>query len=286
MITYKTHQLVEKFLSDIEYQSQADNARAWQTKIGLCTGLRGFDWQIGGLRLGNVLLLVGPNKRLNQAFCAFVMHALCWKQHKLKGHICVFDDLADRWLELLLSAETGVAVDWLRFGFCKAEDREKIQKAAAELEKLQFAISEIAPKEALAEGYSLPAENIIVLADFPLEEGKNYENFFCKLKKQASKEGKIVLISCVQDRKFCEQMNIGTPLRRFGLIDSWCDFICLLSDIPVQHFDETGREISVAPYTPDAVYLKTLKNSRLPSGLAEFLCHFYDPDFKDKPAKI
>lgn len=271
-------------MSDIEYQAQADNACAQQAKTGLCTGLKGFDWQIGGLRVGDVLLLVGPNKRLNQAFCAFVMHALCWKQYKLKGHICVFDDLASRWLKLLLSAETGVAVDWLRFGFCKAEDRDKIQKAGAELEKLQFAISEIAPQEALAEGYSLPTENVILLADFPLEEGKNYEDFFCKLKKQASKEGKIVLISCVQDRKFCEQMNIGTPLRRFGLIDAWCDFICLLSDTSILDFDEIGRETSVVPYTPDAVYLKTLKNSRLPSGLAEFLCHFYDPDFKDKPA--
>lgn len=284
MITYKTNQLVEKFLSDIEYQAQTDNVRAQQAKTGLYTGLRGFDWQIGGLRSGDVLMLVGPNKRLNQAFCAFVMHSLCWKQHKLKGHICVFDDFADHWLELLLSAETGIAVDWLHFGFCKAEDREKIQKAAAELEKRSLAISEIAPKEALAEGYRLSAENIILLADFPLDVGKNYEDFFCKLKKQAGKEGKIVLISCLQDREFCEQMNMSTPLRRFGLIDSGCDFICLLSDIPLQHFDEPNREISVVPYVSDVVYLKTVKNARLPRGLAEFLCHFYNPDFKDKPA--
>lgn len=38
MITYKTHQLVEKCLSDIEYQAQADNACAQQAKTGLCTG--------------------------------------------------------------------------------------------------------------------------------------------------------------------------------------------------------------------------------------------------------
>lgn len=43
MITYKTHQLVEKFLSDIEYQNQADNGCARQAETGLCTGLRGFD---------------------------------------------------------------------------------------------------------------------------------------------------------------------------------------------------------------------------------------------------
>lgn len=284
MITYKTHHLVEKFLSDIEYQAQTDNVRAQQAKMSLCTGLRGFDWQIGGLRVEDIVLMVGPNKRLNQAFCAFIMHSLCWKQHKLKGRICVFDELAGRWLELLLSAETGIAVDWLRFGFCKVEDREKIQKAVEKLENLPFAISEIAPKEAVAEEYSLPTEDIILLADFPLEEGKDYENFFRKLKTQAMKEAKIVLISCTQDRDFCEQMNMGTPLRRFGLIDSWCDFVCLLADAPVQHFDETGREILVAPYKADAVYLKTLKNARLPTGLAEFICHFYNPDFKDKPA--
>ena len=284
MITYKTHHLVEKFLSDIEYQAQTDNVRAQQAKMSLCTRLRGFDWQIGGLRVEDIVLMVGPNKRLNQAFCAFIMYSLCWKQHKLKGRICVFDELAGRWLELLLSAETGIAVDWLRFGFCKVEDREKIQKAVEKLENLPFAISEIAPKEAVAEEYSLPTEDIILLADFPLEEGKDYENFFRKLKTHAMKEAKIVLISCTQDRDFCEQMNMGTPLRRFGLIDSWCDFVCLLADAPVQHFDETGREILVAPYKADAVYLKTLKNTRLPSGMVEFICHFYNPDFKDKPA--
>lgn len=282
MITYKTHHLVEKFLSDIEYQAQTDNVRAQQTKTGLCTGLRGVDWQIGGLRAGDVLLMVGPNKRLNQAFCAFIMHALCWKQHKLKGHICVFDELANHWLELLLSAETGIAVDWLRFGFCKTEDRERIQKAGAGLEKLSIYISEITPKEAVAEEYSLPIENVVLLADFPLEEGKNYEGFFRKLKKQAIKEAQIVLISCTQDRDFCAQMNMGTPLRRFGLIDSWCDFICLLNDTSVHHFDETGREIFATPYTSDTVYLKTLKNTRLPKGVAEFICHFYNPDFKDR----
>lgn len=84
MITYKTHHLVEKFLSDIEYQSQTDNTRAQQAKTGLCTGLRGVDWQIGGLRPGDVLMLVGPNKCLNHAFCVFIMHALC---HKLMVHI-------------------------------------------------------------------------------------------------------------------------------------------------------------------------------------------------------
>lgn len=41
MITYETNQLVEKFLSDIEYQAQPDNVRAQQTKTGLCIGLRG-----------------------------------------------------------------------------------------------------------------------------------------------------------------------------------------------------------------------------------------------------
>lgn len=284
MITYKTQHLVDKFLSDIEYQAQTDNVHAQQAKTGLCTGLRGFDWQIGGLRAGDVLLMVGPNKRLNQAFCTFIMHALCWKQHKLKGHICVFDDLANRWLGLLLSAETGVAVDWLRFGFCKAEDRGKVQKAGTELKKLPLSISEMAPKEALAEEYSLPMEDIILLADFPLEEGNDYEGFCRKLKKQAMKEAKIVLISCLQSKELCEQLNMGTPLRRFGLIDGWCDFVCLLADAPVQHFDETGREISVKPYTVDAIYLKTFKNARLPSGLAEFTCHFYNPDFKDKPS--
>ncbi len=49
MITYKKHQLVEKFLSASEYQTQTDNARAQQAKTGLYTGLRGFEWQIGGL---------------------------------------------------------------------------------------------------------------------------------------------------------------------------------------------------------------------------------------------
>jgi len=34
MITYKTHHLVEKFLSDIEYQAQTDNTCAQQAKTG------------------------------------------------------------------------------------------------------------------------------------------------------------------------------------------------------------------------------------------------------------
>lgn len=80
MITYKTHHLVEKFLSDIEYQAQTDNVREQQTKTGLCTGLRGVDWQIGGLRPGDLFLLVGGHERVNTAFLAFILHALCWKQ--------------------------------------------------------------------------------------------------------------------------------------------------------------------------------------------------------------
>lgn len=71
----------------------------------------------------------------------------------------------------------------------------------------------------MAEEYRLPTEDVVLLADFPLEEGRTYEGFFRKLKKQAIKEAKIVLISCTQDRDFCEQMNMGTLLRRFGLFN-------------------------------------------------------------------
>ncbi len=286
MKTYQNSDLIQKYLSSVAREAHGWENKANFAKQGYPTGLKGFDWQIGSLRAGDVLLLVGPNKRLNQAFCAFIMHALCWR-HKLSGHICSFDELADRWLGLLLSAETGIAADMFLFSFsCKAEDSAKIQKACADLEKLPLSISEIAPKEALAEGYVLPAEKVVLLADFPLEDGRDYEEFFRELKKQASREGKIMLVSCLQEREFGEQMNMGTPLRRYGLLDAWCDFVCLLGDTPPQHFDETGTEIPAKPYVSDSVSFKTLKNARLPSGFAEFTCHFYNPDFKDKPNLI
>ena len=108
----------------------------------------------------------------------------------------------------------------------------------------------------MAEEYRLPPEDIILFVDFPLEEGKNYEGFFHKLKKQAIKEAKIVLISCTQDRAFCEQMNMGTPLRRFGLIDFWCDFICLLEDSPNKKKVLVGRR-SIIVYPFFGVHFRT-----------------------------
>ena len=80
MITYETNHLVDKFLSDMDYQPPNPSGQAKLTQTGFCTGLKGFDWQIGGLRPGDVFLLIGGQEQINTAFLAFILHALCWKQ--------------------------------------------------------------------------------------------------------------------------------------------------------------------------------------------------------------
>lgn len=126
MITYKTQHLVEKFLSDIEYQVQTDNVRVQQTKTSLCTGLRGVDWQIGGLRAGDLFLLIGSQEQVNTAFLAFILHALCWKQ-QVPAHVYSCAEPADRWLPYLLSAELKIAYSSLQWGVIEG-DTEHIKR--------------------------------------------------------------------------------------------------------------------------------------------------------------
>lgn len=136
MITYKTHHLVEKFLSDIEYQVQTDNVSAQQAKTGLCTGLRGFDWQLGGLRAGDLFLLIGSQEQVNTAFLAFIVHSLCWKQ-RIPGQVYACARPVERWLPYLLSAELKMSVSSLRWGIDE-DDLDRVKNAGYILQKLYW----------------------------------------------------------------------------------------------------------------------------------------------------
>lgn len=288
MITYKTQHLVEKFLSDIEYQAQTDNVRVQQTKTGLCTGLRGVDWQIGGLRPGDVFLLVGGHERVNTAFLAFILHALCWKQ-QVPAHIYSCAEPVERWLPYLLSAELKISYSSLQWGVIEV-DTERIKQAGQFLGKLPLWLSELSLASAQRSDFEASKGQILLIDDFPLETAGKSEEFLHNLKRIALQKRKIVLVSATLDQKMCQYPDIYANLRPFGLLGSVCDFVGLLNwCIPgantlVDATGDTGEtKIIEQNFSPlEQVELRMLYNVRLPRSYAIFLHQFNVVDFRDK----
>lgn len=288
MITYKTHHLVEKFLSDIEYQAQTDNVRVQQTKTGLCTGLRGVDWQIGGLRPGDVFLLIGGHERVNTAFLAFILHALCWKQ-QVPAHIYSCAEPVERWLPYLLSAELKMSVSSLRWGV-EEHDLERVKTAGQVLQNLPLWFSDLNSVTAQRNDFEASKGQILLIDDFPLETAGKIEEFLLNLKRIALQKGKIILINAMLDEKLCRYPDIYANLRPFGLLGSVCDFVGLLNwCIPgantlVDATGDTGEtKIIEQDFSPlEQVELRMLYNVRLPRSYAIFLHQFNVVDFRDK----
>lgn len=288
MITYKTHHLVEKFLSDIEYQTQTDNVRVQQTKTGLCTGLRGVDWQIGGLRPGDVFLLIGGHERVNTAFLAFILHALCWKQ-QVPAHVYSCAQPVDRWFPYLLSAELKISYSSLQWGVIEV-DTERIKQAGQFLGKLPLWLSELSLASAQRSDFEASKGQILLIDDFPLETAGKIEEFLLNLKRIALQKRKIILVSATLDQKMCQYPDIYANLRPFGLLGSVSDFVGLLNwCIPgantlVDVTGDTGEtKIIEQDFSPlEQVELRMLYNVRLPRSYAIFLHQFNVVDFRDK----
>lgn len=288
MITYKTQHLVEKFLSDIEYQAQTDNVRVQQTKTGLCTGLRGVDWQIGGLRPGDVFLLVGGHERVNTAFLAFILHALCWKQ-RISGQVYACVKPVERWLPYLLSAELKMSVSNLRWGV-EEHDLERVKTAGHVLQNLPLWFSDLNSVTAQRNDFEASKGQILLIDDFPLETAGKIEEFLLNLKRIALQKRKIILVSATLDQKMCQYPDIYANLRPFGLLGSVCDFVGLLNwCIPgantlVDVTGDTGEtKIIEQDFSPlEQVELRMLYNVRLPRSYAIFLHQFNVVDFRDK----
>ena len=288
MITYKTHHLVEKFLSDIEYQTQTDNVRVQQTKTSLCTGLRGVDWQIGGLRAGDLFLLIGSQEQVNTAFLAFILHALCWKQ-QAPAHVYSCAEPVERWLPYLLSAELKMSVSSLRWGV-EEHDLERVKTAGHVLQNLPLWFSELSLASAQRSDFEASKGQILLIDDFPLETAGKSEEFLLNLKRIALQKGKIILINAMLDEKLCRYPDIYANLRPFGLLGSVCDFVGLLNwCIPgantlVDVTGDTGEtKIIEQDFSPlEQVELRMLYNVRLPRSYAIFLHQFNVVDFRDK----
>lgn len=288
MITYKTHHLVEKFLSDIEYQAQTDNVRVQQTKTGLCTGLRGVDWQIGGLRPGDVFLLVGGHERVNTAFLAFILHALCWKQ-QAPAHVYSCANPVDRWLPYLLSAELKISYSSLQWGVIEG-GTEHIKRAGQFLGRLPLWFSELSLASAQWSDFETSKGQILLIDDFPLETAGKSEEFLLNLKRIALQKRKIILVNATLDQKMCQYPDIYANLRPFGLLGSVCDFVGLLNwCIPgantlVNATGDTGEtKIIEQDFSPlEQVELRMLYNVRLPRSYAIFLHQFNVVDFRDE----
>lgn len=288
MITYKTHHLVEKFLSDIEYQTQTDNVRVQQTKTGLCTGLRGVDWQIGGLRAGDLFLLIGSQEQVNTAFLAFILHALCWKQ-QVPAHIYSCAEPVERWLPYLLSAELKMSVSSLRWGV-EEHDLERVKTAGHVLQNLPLWFSDLNSVTAQRNDFEASKGQILLIDDFPLETAGKIEEFLLNLKRIALQKRKIILVNATLDQKMCQYPDIYANLRPFGLLGSVCDFVGLLNwCIPgantlVDVTGDTGEtKIIEQDFSPlEQVELRMLYNVRLPRSYAIFLHQFNVVDFRDK----
>ena len=288
MITYKTHHLVEKFLSDIEYQAQTDNVRVQQTKTGLCTGLRGVDWQIGGLRPGDVFLLVGGHERVNTAFLAFILHARCWKQ-QVPAHIYSCAEPVERWLPYLLSAELKMSVSSLRWGV-EEHDLERVKTAGHVLQNLPLWFSDLNSVTAQRNDFEASKGQILLIDDFPLETAGKSEAFLLNLKRIALQKRKIILVSATLDQKMCQYPDIYANLRPFGLLGSMCDFVGLLNwcnpgaNTLVDVTGNTGEtKIIEQDFSPlEQVELRMLYNVRLPRSYSIFLHQFNVVDFRDK----
>ena len=288
MITYETNHLVDKFLSDMDYQAQNPSGQARLTQTGLCTGLKGFDWQIGGLRPGDVFLLIGGQEQINTAFLAFILHALCWKQQvPVQVYSCAKP--VDRWLPYLLSAKLKMSYSILRWGVVE-EGKERVKKAGESLKTLPLWLSELNFDSARLDDFESSKGQILLIDEFRLESGGKSEEFLRNLKRIALQKQKIILINSILDEKICRYPDVYANLRSFGLLGSVCDFVGLLSwCIPganaiVDTTSDRGEmKIIEEDFSPmDLVSLRMLHNSRLPRSHAKFLYKFDVVDFRDK----
>lgn len=227
MITYDTKYLADKFLSDVDYRAQTPSGRSKQAQTGLCTGLKGLDWQVGGLRPGDVFLLVGGHERVNTAFLAFILQALCWKQ-QAPAHIYSCAQPVDRWLPYLLSAELKISYSSLQWGVIEV-DTERIKQAGQFLGELPLWFSDLNSVTAQRNDFEASKGQLLLIDDFPLETAGKSEAFLHNLKRIALQKRKIILVSATLDKKMCQYPDIYANLRPFGLLGSVCDFVGLLN---------------------------------------------------------
>lgn len=227
MIIYDTKHLADKFLSDVDYRAQTPSGWAKLAQTGLCTGLKGLDWQIGGLRHGDVFLVVGSHERINTAFLAFILHALCWKQ-QVPAHVYSCAEPVDRWLPYLLSAELKISYSSLQWGIIEG-DKERIKRAGQVLGKLPLWLSELSLASAQWSDFEASKGQILLIDDFPFETAGKSEEFLLNLKRIALQKRKIILVSATLDKKMCQYPDIYANLRPFGLLGSVCDFVGLLN---------------------------------------------------------
>ena len=289
MITYDTKHLADKFLSDVDYQAQTPSGWAKLAQTGLCTGLKGLDWQVGGLRHGDVFLVVGSHERINTAFLAFILHALCWKQ-QVPAHVYSCAEPVDRWLPYLLSAELKISYSSLQWGIIEG-DKERIKRAGQVLGKLPLWLSELSLASAQWSDFEASKGQILLIDDFPFETAGKSEEFLLNLKRIALQKGKIILINAMLDEKLCRYPDIYANLRPFGLLGSVCDFVGLLrcttgANSIVEVTDDIG-EMKIIEHKEDfspleQVELRMLYNVRLPRSYAVFLHQFNVADFRDK----
>lgn len=288
MITYETRHLVDKFLSDMEYQTK--NPSAEQAKLastGFCTGLKGFDWQIGGLRRGDVFLLIGSQEQINTTFLAFILHSLCWKQQiPVQVYSCA--NPVDRWLPYLLSAELKMSYSTLRWG-AVTEEKARVKQASQYVKNLPLWLSDLELNLARWSDFELSKGQILLIDGFLFERGGKGEEFLRNLKRIALQKQKIILISTKLDEEMCHYPDVYTNLRLFGLLSSMCDFVGLLSlcvpgsNTIVDATSDTGEmKIIEQDFSPmELVSLRMLYNSRLPRSYANFLYKFDAVDFRD-----
>lgn len=288
MITFETKRLVEKFLSDVDYQAQTPSKRAKLAQAGFCTGLKGLGWQIGGLRSGDVFLLVGGHKQINTVFLAFILHTLCWKQ-QVPVHVYSCAEPVERWLTYLLSAELKISYSSLQWGVIGG-DTEHIKRAGQFLGRLPLWLSELSLPSAQWSDFETSKGQVLLIDAFPLEIGGKSEGFFLNLKRIALQKRKIILVNATLDQKMCQYPDIYANLRPFGLLGSVCDFVGLLNwCIPgantlVDVTGDTGEtKIIEQDFSPlEQVELRMLYNVRLPRSYAIFLHQFNVVDFRDE----
>lgn len=288
MITYETNHLVDKFLSDMDYQAQNPSGQARLTQTDLCTGLKGFDWQIGGLRPGDVFLLIGGQEQINTAFLAFILHALCWKQQvPVQVYSCA--QPVDRWLPYLLSAKLKMSYSTLQWGVVE-DGKERVKEAGESLKTLPLWLSELNFDSARLDDFESSKGQILLIDEFRLESGGKSEEFLRNLKRIALQKQKIILINSILDEKICRYPDVYANLCSFGLLGSVCDFVGLLSwCIPganaiVDTTSDRGEmKIIEEDFSPmEQVVLRMLYNARLPRSYASFLYKFDVVDFKDR----
>lgn len=123
---------VSRRILDLIYDEQAQRAKGEMQQ--LTTGIDEFDRHLGGLFRGEQLVLAG---RPSMGKTALALHMALAVARKGK-RVCFFSlEMTERQLvSRLLCMLSGVEPDKLRFKQLEATDREKLERAAEELERL------------------------------------------------------------------------------------------------------------------------------------------------------